>query len=113
MINLTPEAANYILKAFKEKGLPEQSAVRFIVKGGGCSGFTLEVLLEPPKKFEMPRRSDTTYTSSGVRILVDKKSDLFVDGMTVKLKQHQFGHKLEFDNPNATGICGCGESFAI
>ena len=113
MINLTPEAASHILKTFEEKGLPDQSAVRFIVKGGGCSGFTLEVSLEPPRRFEMPRRSDTAYTSSGVRILVDKKSALFVDGMTVKLKQHQFGHKLEFDNPNAKGICGCGESFSI
>jgi len=113
MIELTQEAAEYLKNAFTQKKLPENSAVRITVKGGGCSGFTLDISLEPPRRYEMPRKSDCAFTSQDVRILVDKKSLLFVDGMKVKLKNHQFGHKLEFDNPNAKGICGCGESFAV
>lgn len=113
MIHLTQEAAIYIKNIFREKGIPDNSAIRVTVKGGGCSGFTMDVGIEEPKRFEMPRRTDNAFVSNDVRVLVDKKSLLFVSEMKIKLEKHQFGHKLTFDNPNAKGFCGCGESFSI
>ena len=88
MINLTEDASNKFLTIFKNKELPENSAIRFTVKGGGCSGFTLDVQIEPPRRFDMARRADDKFVSNDVRILVDKKSLLFLDGMTVRLRSN-------------------------
>ena len=113
MITLTEDASNRFKMIFKEKDLPPNSAVRFTVKGGGCSGFTLDVDIEPPRRFDMARRHDSKFISNDVRILVDKKSLLFLEGTTVKYVKQPFGHKFTYDNPNATGVCGCGESFSV
>jgi iron-sulfur cluster assembly protein len=113
MINLTTEAAEKFLTLFTEKGLASNSAIRFSIKGGGCSGFTLEVNIEPPKRYDMARRSDSKFISNNIRVLVDKKSLLFLDGMTVRYEEQPFGHKFVYDNPNSTGVCGCGESFSV
>ena len=113
MINLTADAAQQFKTLFKERDLPYNSAIRFTVKGGGCSGFTLDVAIEPPRRYDMARRSDNKFISQDVRILADKKSLLFLDGMTVRYEKQPFGHKFTYDNPNATGICGCGESFSV
>ena len=113
MINLTPEAAIQFKKTFEKKRLPATSAVRFTVKGGGCAAFTLGVTIEPPRRFDMARKSDKKFISEGIRILADQKSLLFLDGMTVRYEKQQFGHKFTYDNPNAKGVCGCGESFSV
>jgi iron-sulfur cluster assembly protein len=113
MINLTDEASNKFLNIFKNKELPENSAVRFTVRGGGCSGLTLDVQIEPPRRYDMARKTDSKFIANDVRILVDKKSLLFLDGMTVRYEEQQFGHKFVYDNPNSKGVCGCGESFSV
>lgn len=113
MISLTENAANRIKELFKEKSLPETAAIRFSVKGGGCSGFSMEVKLEQPRRYDMANRFDNKFISNGIRILVDKKSLLFLDGTAVDWEQTQFGHKFKYDNPQATGWCGCQESFAV
>lgn len=113
MIYLSDAAALKIKELFVEKELSENSAVRFIVKGGGCSGFTLDVKIEPPSRYDLARRTDSKFVDKGVRILVDKKSSLFIDNMQVDFVRENFGHKFVYDNPNASGWCGCGESFAI
>ena len=113
MINLTPDAAAQFKKLFKDREIPNTSAVRFTVKGGGCSGFQLDVSIEPPRRFDMARKTDTKFVSEEVRILADQKSLLFLSGMTVRYEKQQFGHKFTYDNPNAKGVCGCGESFSV
>lgn len=113
MINMTPDACKQFKKLFKEKDLPETSAIRFTIKGGGCSGFQLDVSLEPSRRFDMPKKTDLKFISEGIRILIDKKSHLFLDGMTVRYQKQDFGHKFVYDNPNSKGTCGCGESFSI
>ena len=113
MINLTDDAAAKFKEIFQEKGLTPSSAVRFTVRGGGCSGFTLDVTLEPARRYDMARASDQKFVSKDIRILVDKKSLLFLDGMTVRYEKQTFGHKFTYDNPNSKGVCGCGESFSV
>ena len=114
MIHLTEAAADRIREILIEKELPETAGMRFGVKGGGCSGFEYHVeLVESPRRFDMPSKHDQVFVSNGVRLLVDKKSLLFINGVTVDWKEHQFGHSFVYTNPNAEGTCGCGISFAV
>ena len=114
MINLTDPAATRIKAILAEKGLPETAGMRFAAKGGGCAGFEYHVeVFEKPRQFDLPSRHDHAFVSNGIRILVDKKSLLFLDEMTVDWQERQFGHSFVYSNPTATGSCGCGISFAV
>ena len=113
-VSLSEVAADKILKILKEQDLPATAGLRFGIKGGGCSGFEYFIDVEPsPRKFDMPSSSDVVFVSNGVRILVDKKSLLFMDGTVIDWEEHNLGHQFIYSNPNATGTCGCGTSFAI
>lgn len=113
MINLSNEAAAKFKILFNEQNQGINAAIRFAVKGGGCSGFMLDVSVEPARRYEMARKNDIKLISKNIRILVDKKSHLFLDGMTVNYVEQPFGHKFTYDNPNSKGACGCGESFSV
>ena len=113
-VGLTERAATKVKEILEAKGLPETCGLRFAIKGGGCSGFEYHVdLVENPRRFDMPRRSEKVFVSNGTRILIDKKSLLFMDGTQIDWEEQEFGHAFVYTNPNATGICGCGTSFAV
>ncbi len=113
-ITLTQQAAERVKSILTERGLPETAGLRVGIKGGGCSGFEYTVdLVKQPRKFDMPSRFDKVFVSNGARILVDKKSLLFLDGTEIGWKEEEFGHSFTYTNPNASGICGCGTSFAV
>ena len=113
-ITLTERAAQKVQEILAEKGLPEKAGLRFAIKGGGCSGFEYVVDLVPqPRKFDMPSRHDKVFVSNGARILVDRKSLLFLDGTQIDWEEQDFGHAFVYENPNAKGICGCGTSFSV
>ena len=82
------------------------SYLRVSVKGGGCSGLMYDLALEPGQK-----EGDTVVEQDGVRIIVDPKSKIFLVGMTLDYTSGLNGKGFVFSNPNATGTCGCGESF--
>jgi iron-sulfur cluster assembly accessory protein len=113
MIDLTEGAAVQINKLIADRGLPDNSGVRFAVMGGGCSGFEYHVDLEKPSRFELKHKRDTIFVSYGVRIIVDDKSLMFLDGSTVDWRSQNLGYSFVFNNPNSTGTCGCGVSFSI
>ncbi len=113
-LTLTPRAAERIQGMLKEKGLPETAGIRFGVKGGGCSGFEYKVDLEPsPRTFDMPKKDDQVFVSHGTRLVVDKKSYLFLGGVEIDWEEQPFGHSFVYRNPNAKGTCGCGTSFSV
>ncbi len=113
-ITLTPKAAEKIQELLEERGLPETAGLRVGIKGGGCSGFEYLVdLVKSPRKFDMPSRHDKVFISSGARILIDKKSLLFLEGTQIDWEEQKFGHSFTYENPNAKGICGCGTSFSV
>ena len=106
-ISLTEESANVLLSYMnEEKPVPE--FVRFGVKAGGCSGFTYTIGFD-----NRSRKFDLEFESCGVKLLVDKKSHLYVKetiiGWSNKLQDKGF----KFDNPHAKGACGCKTSFQI
>ena len=106
MIHLTEKAAQAIRRIKTEEGFAEDVPIRIGIKGGGCSGFTYTF------DFEARKGSfDLEFESQKMRILVDKKSHLYIDGTQVDWNDGLMDHGLRFKNPSAKGSCGCGTSF--
>jgi iron-sulfur cluster assembly protein len=107
MISLTERARSEIRRILVEKhtGAPEMG-LRVGVKGGGCSG--LSYVLE----FDGQKEKDHVLDESGVRVLCDPKSYLYLNGMTLDFEDGLMGRGFKFLNPNAKRTCGCGDSFS-
>ncbi|HXG24810.1 MAG TPA: iron-sulfur cluster assembly accessory protein [Chthonomonadales bacterium] len=106
IVTLTPAAAKQVRYLMQKKGDPNLG-LRVAVKGGGCSGLSYVMSLEP-----QARPNDLTYESEGIRVFIDPKSARFLRGTTLdySLKNLLEGGFL-FHNPNASRTCGCGTSF--
>ena len=108
-IMLTELAATKIKEIIKEQQLPEnETRLRVAVKGGGCSGFSYMLDLTE----ETPTDMDEEMESQGVKILIDSKSLLYLEGTEIDFKDEVMGRGFVFKNPNATHTCGCGSSFS-
>jgi len=106
-ISLTKESANVLLSYMnEEKPIPEY--VRFGVKAGGCSGFTYTIGFD-----NRSRKFDLEFESCGVKLLVDKKSHLYVKETEIGWSDELQDKGFKFDNPHAKGACGCKTSFQI
>ena len=106
-IFLTEESADVLLSYMnEEKPVPE--FVRFGVKAGGCSGFTYTIGFD-----NRSRKFDLEFESCGVKLLVDKKSHLYVKETTIGWRNELQDKGFKFDNPHAKGACGCKTSFQI
>ena len=108
MITLTPPAMQEVRRLMEKEQKPDL-ALRIGVKGGGCSGFSYVLALDAAK----PGEYDTFFEQDGVKILVDAKSHLYLDGTTVDYQQSLTGGGFEFRNPLAKKSCGCGSSFSV
>jgi len=109
MIKVTEQAKNKIASLMQEEGSSiEESFVRVGVTSGGCSGLSYNLVFDKEQKPE-----DKLYEDNGVKILVDKKSFLYLVGMTLEYSGGLNGKGFVFNNPNASRTCGCGESFAV
>ncbi|WP_313373845.1 iron-sulfur cluster assembly accessory protein [Chishuiella sp.] len=109
MIKVSESAKSKINSLMQEDGSSiEESFVRVGVTSGGCSGLSYNLEFDKEQKPE-----DKLFEDNGVRILVDKKSFLYLVGMTLEYSGGLNGKGFIFNNPNATRTCGCGESFAI
>jgi iron-sulfur cluster assembly protein len=62
---------------------------------------------------DIPAQEDTQFEAYGARVFVDAKSLVYLDGLTVDWLKKGLNEGFEFINPNATGECGCGESFTV
>ena len=108
MIHITDTAKNKLAELRNEKGHTEDYNLRVLVKGGGCSGLMYDLEFDNTNK-----DSDEVFEDKGVKILVDKKSLLYLLGTTLDFSDGLNGKGFQFINPNATRTCGCGESFAV
>lgn len=106
MVVLTPVAAQEV-KRLMEKEQKPNLGLRVGVKGGGCSGLSYIVALDDAT----PKQYDTVFEQEGVKLLIDAKSHLYLDGTTIDYKTSMMGGGFEFVNPNAKKSCGCGSSF--
>lgn len=86
----------------------ENTYVRVGVSSGGCSGLSYKLDFDQ----EM-QENDKLFEDQGVKILVEKKSFLYLVGTTLEFSGGLNGKGFSFNNPNASRTCGCGESFAV
>jgi len=107
-VKITESAAREVRKVIVDQQMPDTIALRVGVKGGGCSGF--EYQLEFDNK--VSEDADLLVEMHGVRVAVDKKSALFLDGTEIDFHQSLDKRGFVFNNPNATKSCGCGSSFS-
>lgn len=103
-IEITEAAAQEIAKQRAKRGTPD-AKIRIGVRGGGCTGFTY--VFEWADEL---RPTDKVFSAYGVSIAVDPKSLVYLGGMQLDFVRGMMGHGFKFNNPNAKGSCGCGES---
>jgi iron-sulfur cluster assembly protein len=103
-IEITEAAAQEIAKQRAKRGTPS-ARIRIGVRGGGCTGFTYVF-----EWADEPRPTDKEFSAHGVSIVVDPKSLVYLGGMQLDFVRGMMGHGFKFNNPNAKGSCGCGES---
>lgn len=108
MITFTPSALQEV-KRLMEKEQKPNLALRVGVKGGGCSGFSYQMALDEATT----KPYDTVFEQDGIKVLVDAKSHLYLDGTTIDFKSSLMGGGFEFQNPLAKKTCGCGTSFNV
>ena len=104
-VHVTPKAVQKIREAFAREGV--SGGLRLGVLGGGCSGLSYQFKFAPE-----PKPRDYVFEFEDVKVFVDPKSILFLDGMTLDWQDSLIQSGFVFQNPHATKSCGCGTSFS-
>jgi iron-sulfur cluster assembly protein len=107
-IFLSEVAAAKIKLQLEERGTPN-AALRLGIKGGGCSGFSYVLQYED----DPPRDRDEVFYHYGVKIIVDRKSLVYLNGSTLDWEKTLLKQGFKFVNPNEKSTCGCGHSFSV
>jgi iron-sulfur cluster assembly protein len=105
VIQVTPKAAERIRQILAKEGV--SGGLRLAVQGGGCSGFSYQFKVEARE-----RPSDHIFAFGDVKVLIDPKSLVFLDGLTLDYKESLIQSGFVIDNPNAQKTCSCGTSFS-
>ena len=108
MLTITDLAANRIKELRSKEGLTEEFNLRVAVEGGGCSGLMYQLTFD-----NQENEGDMSFENNGVKVVVDKKSYLYLVGTTLDFSGGLNGKGFLFQNPNADRTCGCGESFSV
>jgi iron-sulfur cluster assembly protein len=108
-VHVTPSAVKRIRVILAKEGISmEEGGLRLGVKGGGCSGLSYAIAFDAH-----PRQRDRIFTFDGVRVFVDPKSFVYLNGMTLDYEETLMRQGFNFINPNSTRSCGCGTSFSV
>jgi iron-sulfur cluster assembly protein len=109
MIKVSETAKKKVIELMTDDGFdPTNDYVRVGVKSGGCSGLSYDL------KFDKENQDgDKVFVDNDVKIIVDKKSFLYLIGTTLEYSGGLNGTGFVFNNPNANRTCGCGESFSL
>jgi iron-sulfur cluster assembly protein len=105
-ITLTEAAIKEVKRLMNVQGLTE-GGLRVGVKGGGCSGLSYTLNFD-----EKIGQYDTVYEVEGVKVIIDAKSAIYLQGTQLDFHKDLTGGGFKFVNPNAQKTCGCGESFS-
>jgi iron-sulfur cluster assembly protein len=106
MIQLTPGAVAR-LKEVQARENRQAQGLRLGVEGGGCSGMSYKM------EFDVEKPGDEVFDFDGVKVLVDLKSYLYLNGTELDYVEGLMGAGFKFRNPNVKRSCSCGESFAV
>jgi iron-sulfur cluster assembly protein len=112
-ITLTEKAANEVKRIITEQqgtpGTPEKLYLRMRVVGGGCSGFQHKLDLDP----QMNPKLDDVFEFHGVPVVIDKRSLMYLNDVTVDFHDDLNRRGFSINNPSAKSTCGCGSSFSM
>jgi len=108
MIKISERAQKKILELLKSESRDENFFLRVNVEGGGCSGLLYKLQFD-----NIVQPDDQVFEDRGIRIVVSKKSLLYLAGTELNFSDGLNGKGFQFQNPNATRTCGCGESFSV
>ena len=106
MIQLTQVAIGEVKRLLSKQSKADMG-LRAGVRGGGCSGLSYQL------GFGVKKEGDSEFDFDGVKVFVDPKSLLYLDGMTIDFTDGLENRGFKFINPNAQKSCGCGESFSV
>ena len=108
-VRLTEKASAEIKRFIVEKNVPDGAVLRIVVQAGGCSGFEHTLGFDT----KVNEESDVISEQYGVPVVMDGKFAPFMQGTVVDYLDGIDKRGFKFDNPNATGSCGCGSSFSV
>ncbi|MGH7165756.1 MAG: HesB/IscA family protein [Nitrospiraceae bacterium] len=106
VITLSDAAFKEVKRLLNVQGITE-GGLRVGVKGGGCSGLSYTVNFD-----DKIGQYDTVYDIDGIKVIVDAKSAIYLQGTQLDFQKDLIGGSFKFVNPNAQKSCGCGESFS-
>ena len=108
IVVLTAKAVEMIKLTRTQEGMDESYGLRVAVAGGGCSGFQYALDFE-----QEARETDQCFEVEGLRVFVDPVSARYLEDVVIDYVFGMNGAGFKFNNPKATGTCGCGSSFAV
>ncbi len=107
-VQVTERAVKRIRIAMAKEGVsPTEGGLRLGITGGGCSGLSYNIRFDT-----QPRERDRIYTFDDVRVFVDPKSFIYLNGMILDYEETLMRQGFNFINPNSSRSCGCGSSFS-
>jgi iron-sulfur cluster assembly protein len=110
---VSPQAVDAIARQMKKRGTP-QASLRLGIRGGGCSGFSYVIEFHDGAPHARDRAFEHTATDgTRVRVVVDPKSLLYLNGTVLEWEQTLMRQGFKFVNPNEKAGCGCGTSFSV
>ena len=107
-VSISEKAAEKIRYFASKDGIEENVGLRVAVKGGGCSGLTYDL-----KITDEVLETDKVVEQYGIKVMVDKKSYIYLVGTELEFSDGLNGKGFVFTNPNAKKTCGCGTSFGV
>ena len=105
---ITEKASNRIKALKQENNLDSSHFLRVSVQGGGCSGLSYKLDFDSNIK-----TGDQEFNENEEKVVCDMKSFLYIAGTELDFSDGLNGKGFQFNNPNASRTCGCGESFAV
>ena len=107
-IILTESAASHISEMLVDDTTNTGKSLRVYVEGGGCSGLSYKLDFDNESQ-----EGDQEFESNGYKVVCDMKSFLYLCGTELDFTDGLNGKGFQFNNPNASRTCGCGESFSL
>ena len=105
-ISITGGALRQIRRIMQEQSIPSGYGLRVGVKGGGCSGFSYLL------GFDVQKEKDKVFDIDGLQVYIEQAHTMYLVGMSIDWHEGLNNRGFVFENPNATGTCGCGSSFS-
>ena len=108
MIKVSDNAKAHAIELMQQENRAGETFIRVGVDSGGCSGLSYKLEFD-----NVMREGDQVFEDNGVKVVVDRKSFLYLAGTELDYTGGLNGKGFVFNNPNASRTCGCGESFSV